>query len=290
MRKLDKLLFKLTEFLQLSSQVVPALYSHKLAHKKAIERQKERLNNLQLKLKSDQKLDEISMENGQMNETNEKPNHKSVIQAFSKALTCFQEFVHRNLNLIQLLTPMLLQDGPFLIVRLLLVSYYKVKGKDVKINKKTCKHENSHKVFFLLTYMSHKQNIKHYLIIQLFLQSSQFKYLQVVAHSYFLPLKTLYLSRYKSIEYVFFAVDRRRMNTIYSTKMKSLDCVMCKLLKNQFKRPLTPSGWCPDFRKRKRKVYQVRLDHGNGRDEFIRHYIEVISQLRNFLKVRFVII
>ncbi|XP_046841583.1 transmembrane protein 26-like [Xenia sp. Carnegie-2017] len=111
-----------------SYQVAPALYSHKLAHKKAIERQKERLNNLQLKLKSDQKLDEISMENGQMNETNEKSNHKSVIQAFSKALTGFQEFVHRNLNLIQLLTPMLLQDGPFLIVRLLLVSYYKVKG------------------------------------------------------------------------------------------------------------------------------------------------------------------
>ena len=109
-------------------QVAPALYTHKVAHKKAIEKQQERIANLQLKLQTDGKIDMDDMSAN--NETNEDPVRKKkfVFGIFLRGLTKFQEFVHRNLNLIQLLTPMLLQDGPFLIVRLVLVAYYKVTG------------------------------------------------------------------------------------------------------------------------------------------------------------------
>ena len=109
-------------------QVAPALYTHKVAHKKAIEKQQERIANLQLKLQSDGKIDMDDMSAN--NETDEGPVRKKkfIFGIFLRGLTKFQEFVHRNLNLIQLLTPMLLQDGPFLIVRLVLVAYYKVTG------------------------------------------------------------------------------------------------------------------------------------------------------------------
>ncbi len=109
-------------------QVAPALYTHKVAHKKAIEKQQERIANLQLKLQTDGKIDMDDMSAN--NETNEDPVRKKkfIFGIFLRGLTKFQEFVHRNLNLIQLLTPMLLQDGPFLIVRLVLVAYYKVTG------------------------------------------------------------------------------------------------------------------------------------------------------------------
>ncbi|XP_028396484.1 transmembrane protein 26-like [Dendronephthya gigantea] len=111
------------------NQVAPALYTHKLAQKKAMDKQKDRIANLQLKLHADTKLDLAGIADDDY-ETNKDPvpKKKSVLGIFVKGITIFQNFVHRNLNLIQLLTPMLLQDGPFLIVRLVLVSYYKVTG------------------------------------------------------------------------------------------------------------------------------------------------------------------
>ena len=112
-----------------SLQVAPALYTHKVAHKKAIEKQQERIANMQLKLQTDYKIDFTDV-SSQKTETEEDSvqKKKSIFGIFCGGLTNFQKFVHRNLNLIQLLTPMLLQDGPFLIVRLVLVSYYKVTG------------------------------------------------------------------------------------------------------------------------------------------------------------------
>ena len=109
-----------------------------MAHKKAMEKQKERIANLQLKLQTDTKIDfaDVSADN----ETNKDPIRKNIFifgMCF-RGLTNFQNFVHRNLNLIQLLTPMLLQDGPFLIVRLVLVSYYKVTGMTSKNFEETC--------------------------------------------------------------------------------------------------------------------------------------------------------
>lgn len=114
------------------NQVAPALYTHKVAHRKAMERQKGRLQNLQLKLNADANANDGNGE-GSIVKPNETPNEnkikrKSIFEMCFKGLTRFQNLVHRNLNLIQLLTPMLLQDGPFLIVRLVLVSYYKVTG------------------------------------------------------------------------------------------------------------------------------------------------------------------
>lgn len=113
------------------NQVAPALYTHKVAHKKAIERQKERINNLQLKLQSDPKIDMDDVASDLETNTDTAQKSKSILGVFCGGLTSFQKLVHKNLNLIQLLTPMLLQDGPFLIVRLVLVSYYKVTGKPV---------------------------------------------------------------------------------------------------------------------------------------------------------------
>lgn len=93
-----------------------------------MEKQQERIANLQLKLQSDSKIDFYDASSN--NETIKDPVQEktSIFGIFYRGLTKFQNFVHRNLNLIQLLTPMLLQDGPFLIVRLLLVSYYEVTG------------------------------------------------------------------------------------------------------------------------------------------------------------------
>ena len=112
------------------NQVAPALYTHKVAHIKAIERQKERLENLQLKLNPDVNADvENGMENiTKLDENVTRRKSRSIFGKCFDSLTRFQNLVHQNLNLIQLLTPMLLQDGPFLIVRLVLVSYYKVTG------------------------------------------------------------------------------------------------------------------------------------------------------------------
>ena len=112
------------------SQVAPALYTHKVAHKKAMERQQERIANMQLKLQTDSKIDFSDAMSPAKNDAEKDPveKKKSIFGIFLRGLTNFQKFVHRNLNLIQLLTPMLLQDGPFLIVRLVLVSYYKVTG------------------------------------------------------------------------------------------------------------------------------------------------------------------
>lgn len=110
-------------------QVAPALYTHKLAQKKAMEKQKDRIANYQLKIHRDTKIDLAGMADNDDETTKDPvPKKKSIFGIFFKGITNFQNFVHRNLNLIQLLTPMLLQDGPFLIVRLVLVSYYKVTG------------------------------------------------------------------------------------------------------------------------------------------------------------------
>ena len=109
------------------NQVAPALYTHKIALRKAMERQKGRLQNTQLKLNAGTNSDDGYGED--VVKSHEAPNEKkSIFGICFKGLTKFQNLVHRNLNLIQLLTPMLLQDGPFLIVRLVLVSYYKVTG------------------------------------------------------------------------------------------------------------------------------------------------------------------
>ena len=93
---------------------------------------KERIANHQLKLQSDTKIDfdDVSFKNEKDRETAQKKG--SIFGICFRGVTNFQNFVHRNLNLIQLLTPMLLQDGPFLIVRLVLVSYYKVTGMCLK--------------------------------------------------------------------------------------------------------------------------------------------------------------
>ena len=113
-------------------QVAPALYTHKIAHKKAMEKQQERIANLQLKLQTDSKIDFEHMSTN--NETIKDQKKKSIFGMFYRGLTNFQNLVHRNLNLIQILTPMFLQDGPFLIVRLVLVSYYKVTGMNMFAN------------------------------------------------------------------------------------------------------------------------------------------------------------
>ena len=109
------------------NQVAPTLYTHKVAHKKALEKQKERIENLQLKLQTDTKLDIDDGDNHEVKVDTGKSS-RSIFGILYRGLTKCQNIVHKNLNLIQLLTPMLLQDGPFLIVRLVLVSYYKVTG------------------------------------------------------------------------------------------------------------------------------------------------------------------
>ena len=93
-----------------------------------MEKQQERIANLQLKLQTDSKIHFDDVPNDDVESEDPVPKKKSIFGVFYRGLTNFQNFVHRNLNLIQLLTPMLLQDGPFLIVRLVLVAYYKVTG------------------------------------------------------------------------------------------------------------------------------------------------------------------
>ena len=110
-----------------SNRIAPALYTYKLAQRKAIERQRERRNTMD--------LDSLRPANQEKNAPTQAGRHsapisetKSSISPKVQALKQFEEtvqnFIHTHIDLIQLLTPMLLQDGPFLIMRLFLVSQY----------------------------------------------------------------------------------------------------------------------------------------------------------------------
>ncbi|XP_028396636.1 transmembrane protein 26-like [Dendronephthya gigantea] len=108
-----------------SNRVAPALYTYKLAQRKAFERQRERRNTMDL-----DSLKPIShgRENQQQNDSVKKKD--GVLLRILKALKRFestvQNFIHTHIDLIQLLTPMLLQDGPFLILRLFVASEYDI--------------------------------------------------------------------------------------------------------------------------------------------------------------------
>lgn len=110
-----------------SNRVAPALYTYKLAQRKAIEKQRERRNTMDL-----HSLRPASLEKSPISQspTGSTPPPKSnsgisrVLRALRKFEKTVQGFIHTHIDLIQLLTPMLLQDGPFLILRLFVVSQY----------------------------------------------------------------------------------------------------------------------------------------------------------------------
>ena len=106
-----------------SNRVAPALYTYKLAQRKAFERQRERRNTMDL-----DSLKPVShgRENQHQNDSGKKKDGilLRVLNALKHFESTVQTFIHTHIDLIQLLTPMLLQDGPFLILRLFLASKY----------------------------------------------------------------------------------------------------------------------------------------------------------------------
>lgn len=105
-----------------SNRVAPALYTYKLAQKKAFEKQQERRNTMDMDF-----LRPI-IHNKCPASTKDKKD--GFLLRVLKALKVFesrvQDFIHTHIDMIQLLTPMLLQDGPFLILRLFVASKYDI--------------------------------------------------------------------------------------------------------------------------------------------------------------------
>lgn len=108
-----------------SNRIAPALYTYKLAQRKALEKQRERRNTMDLDY-----LKPINQEKAPRSASGNMNKKDKILPRILKALNRFenvvQNFIHSHIDLIQLLTPMLLQDGPFLILRLYLASNYDI--------------------------------------------------------------------------------------------------------------------------------------------------------------------
>ena len=108
-----------------SNRVAPALYTYKLAQRRAFEKQRERRNTMDLDT-----LRPVAHEKKTESENSKVGQKKSFVSRVLKALNQFestvQNFIRAHIDLIQLLTPMLLQDGPFLILRLFVASKYDI--------------------------------------------------------------------------------------------------------------------------------------------------------------------
>ena len=108
-----------------SNRVAPALYTYKLAQRKAFEKQRERLSTIDMHYLRSINHDKTV---GAEKETDDKKTSllARVLKALNQFESSVQNFIHTHIDLIQLLTPMLLQDGPFLIIRLFVASKYDI--------------------------------------------------------------------------------------------------------------------------------------------------------------------
>ena len=108
-----------------SNRVAPALYTYKLAQRKAFEKQRERRDTMDMDyLRSITHDKTVTTQN---KKDSKKPSFLArVLKALNKFESSVQNFIHTHIDLIQLLTPMLLQDGPFLIIRLFVASKYDI--------------------------------------------------------------------------------------------------------------------------------------------------------------------
>ncbi|CAB4038164.1 Hypothetical predicted protein [Paramuricea clavata] len=108
-----------------SNRVAPALYTYKLAQRKAFEKQQERRNTMDLDA-----LRPVTHNETDQPQNNSNDKKGSFLSRALKTLKQFestvQNFIHTHIDLIQLLTPMVLQDGPFLILRLFVASKYDI--------------------------------------------------------------------------------------------------------------------------------------------------------------------
>ena len=108
-----------------SNRVAPALYTYKLAQRKAFEKQQERRNTMDL-----DSLRPVTHNETDQQQNNSDDKKGSFLSRGLKTLKQFestvQNFIHTHIDLIQLLTPMVLQDGPFLILRLFVASKYDI--------------------------------------------------------------------------------------------------------------------------------------------------------------------
>ena len=106
-----------------SNRVAPALYTYRLAQRKALEKQKERRNTMDMDF-----LRPISHEKRAERQNNvEKDSFLSrVLKALKRFEGTVQNFIHTHIDMIQLLTPLVVQDGPFLILRLFVASKYDI--------------------------------------------------------------------------------------------------------------------------------------------------------------------
>lgn len=108
-----------------SNKVAPALYTYKLAQRKAFEKQRERRDTMDMDYLRNITHDKAATT--QNKKDNKKPSFLArVLKALNKFESSVQNFIHTYIDLIQLLTPMLLQDGPFLIIRLFVASEHDI--------------------------------------------------------------------------------------------------------------------------------------------------------------------
>jgi uncharacterized protein YfiM (DUF2279 family) len=109
-----------------SNRVAPALYTYKLAQRKAFEKQQERRNTMDMDFL--RPITHDKRVHPQNNGDTEKKDGflARVLKALKQFEGSVQNFIHTHIDLIQLLTPMLLQDGPFLILRLFVASKYDI--------------------------------------------------------------------------------------------------------------------------------------------------------------------
>ena len=110
-----------------SNRVAPALYTYKLAQRKAMERQKERRSTMDLhSLHPGGVENNLDAQSGAKSEANlgTKTRISRLLGALKKFEETVQKCIHTYIDVIQLLTPMLFQDGPFLIIRLFVLSKY----------------------------------------------------------------------------------------------------------------------------------------------------------------------
>jgi hypothetical protein len=107
-----------------SNRVAPALYSYKLAQRKAFEKQRERRNTMDMDF-----LRPITHDKTVQRQNDEKKKESfpsRILNALKRFESTVQNFIHTHIDLIQLLTPMVFQDGPFLILRLFVASKYDI--------------------------------------------------------------------------------------------------------------------------------------------------------------------
>ena len=107
-----------------SNRVAPALYTYKLAQRKAFEKQKERRSTMDTDF-----LRPITHEKkAELQNNGEKKDSflARVLKALKRFEGTVQNFIHTHIDMIQLLTPLLVQDGPFLILRLYVASKYDI--------------------------------------------------------------------------------------------------------------------------------------------------------------------